>query len=77
MLSVLILNLLLPFFVSPCARFGRDARSAIVAAPSMQMKESLNKSFQGEVAEESARRPGVEIKDYRQIRQHWAGMELV
>jgi hypothetical protein len=43
----------------------------------MQMKESLNKSFQGEVVEESASRPGVEIKDYRQIRRHWAGMELV
>jgi hypothetical protein len=76
MLSVLILNLLLPFLFSPCTRFVRGAQSAIVAAHSMQMKEPLNKSFHEEV-EESARRPGVEIKDYRQIRRHWAGMERV
>jgi hypothetical protein len=37
---------------------------------------TTEKSFHEEV-EESARRPGVEIKDYRQIRRHWAGMERV
>ncbi|PTQ82510.1 hypothetical protein C8R21_10453 [Nitrosospira multiformis] len=77
MLSVLILNLLLPFFFSPCARLGWGARSASVEAYSIQMEEPLNKSFQGEVAEESIRCSGGEIKDYRQIRRHWAGMELV
>jgi hypothetical protein len=75
MLSVLILNLLPPSSFLLALGLERGARSAIVAAHSMQMKESLNKSFQGEV--EESRRPDVEIKDYRQIRPHWAGMERV
>lgn len=33
--------------------------------------------IQWEVVEESARHSGVEIKDYRQTRRHWAGMRRV